>query len=68
MSPEPVPPSSSFEEAARRVEAELRRWLASFNDEVLPSLRRDGSAALRAAAGKLAQLADALVRSQPRQP
>jgi hypothetical protein len=68
MSPEPVPPSSSFEEAARRVEAELRRWLASFNDEVLPSLRRDGSAALRAAAGKLAQLADALDRSQPRQP
>ncbi len=68
MPPEPVPPSSSFEDAARRVEAELRRWLASFNDEVLPSLRRDGSVALRAAAGKLAQFADALDRSQPRQP
>ncbi len=68
MPPDPVPPSSSFEEAARRVEAELRRWLVSFNDEVLPSLRRDGSAALRAAAGKLSQFADALDRSQPRQP
>ena len=56
--------SSSFEETARRVEAELRRWIANFNDEVVPVLRRDGGKALRAAADKLAQLADRLDREQ----
>lgn len=55
---------SSFEEAARRVEAELKRMIANFNDEVVPSLRRDGGKALRAAAAKLAQLADALDRAR----
>lgn len=56
--------TSSFEEAARRVEAEARRFVATFNDDVVPTLRRDGGKALRAAAEKLARLADALDRSR----
>lgn len=56
--------SSSFEEAARRVEAEVRRLVATFNDEVVPSIRQDGGKALRLAAEKLAKLADALERSR----
>jgi len=59
------PASSSFEEAARRAEAEVRRWIATFNDEVVPSLRQDGGKALRAAAEKLARLADSLDRAAP---
>ncbi|HXR96954.1 MAG TPA: hypothetical protein VN709_03840 [Terriglobales bacterium] len=60
----PNPPSSSsFEEAARKVEAEVKRLINVVNDEVVPSLRQDGGKALRAAAQKLAQLADSLDRS-----
>ena len=64
MPQDPTSTSSSFEDAARRVEAELRRWMANFNDEVVPVLRRDGGKALRAAAEKLAQLADRLDRER----
>jgi len=59
-----MPGSNDFEEAARRVEAEVRRWIANFNDEVVPSLRKDGGKALRAAAQKMAQWADALDKSK----
>lgn len=63
--PEQSPPSSSsFEEAARRVEAEVKRWIASFNDQVVPALRQDGGKALRVAAEKLHRLADTLDRSR----
>ena len=58
------PPSSSFEEAARRVEAEVKRWIANFNDQVVPALRQDGGKALRVAAEKLQRLADTLDRSR----
>ncbi|MGH9395198.1 MAG: hypothetical protein ACRD1E_13575 [Terriglobales bacterium] len=58
------PSSSSFDEAVRRVEAEVKRWVAAFNDQVVPSLRVDGSKALRAAAEKLQRLADTLDRSR----
>ncbi|MGH9483321.1 MAG: hypothetical protein ACRD1L_14630 [Terriglobales bacterium] len=62
----PTEPSagSSFEDAARRVEAEVRRLIATFNDDVVPSLRQDGGKALRLAAEKLAKLADTLDRSR----
>ena len=56
--------SSAFEEAARRVEAELKRWMAEFNSEVMPAMRRDGGKALRTAAEKLHQLADRLDRER----
>lgn len=51
---------SSFEETARRVENEVRRWITSFNDEVVPALRRDGGKALHRAAEKLHQWAETL--------
>ncbi|HVB39721.1 MAG TPA: hypothetical protein VNE83_02390 [Terriglobales bacterium] len=60
MAPHNPASSFSFEETARRVEADLRRWISSFNDEVVPALRRDGGKALRRAAEKLAQFADTL--------
>jgi hypothetical protein len=44
-------------EAALRVEEDLRRVVAYINDQVVPDIRRDGSQALRAAAGQLQQLA-----------
>jgi len=58
------PSSSRFEEAAKRIETEVKRLLANVNDEVVPALRRDGGKALRAAAEKLAQLAESLDRSR----
>lgn len=64
MSPHNPASSFSFEETARRVEADLQRWIASFNDEVVPALRRDGGKALRLASEKLSRLADTLDRAQ----
>lgn len=62
MTAQPTDASSSFEEAARRIEAEVRRWIANFNDEVVPAVRRDGGQALRRAARKLQEMADRLDR------
>lgn len=64
----PSTPSSppSFEDTARRVETEVKRWIQVMNDQIVPSLRQDGGKALRAAAEKLAKLADALERERPR--
>ena len=67
MAPHNSASSFSFEETARRVEdleTEVRRWIACFNNEVVPALRRDGGKALRLAAGKLVQLADTLDEAQ----
>jgi hypothetical protein len=64
MTAQPTDASSSFEEAARRVEAEVRRWIANFNDEVVPAVRRDGGQALRRAAQKLQEMADKLDRDR----
>ncbi|HEY7855665.1 MAG TPA: hypothetical protein VIC32_04420 [Terriglobales bacterium] len=55
--------TSSFDEAARKVEAEVKRLIKVVNDEVVPSLRQDGGKALRTVAQKLSQLADSLDRS-----
>lgn len=63
----PSTPSSSpsFEDTARRVETEVKRWIQVMNDQIVPSLRQDGGKALRVAAEKLAKLADALERERP---
>lgn len=58
--PPTSPPSASFEDAARRVETEVKRWIQVMNDQIVPSLRQDGGKALRVAAEKLAKLADSL--------
>lgn len=57
------PPSSGFEETTRRIEADVRRLIATLNDEVVPKLRQDGGRALHRVADKLHQLADSLDRS-----
>jgi hypothetical protein len=44
-------------DAGARVEEDLRRVLTYINDEVVPDVRRNGSAALRAAAAELQKLA-----------
>lgn len=64
MPPTDPSSSSSFEEAARRVEAEVKRWIQTMNDQVVPSIRKDGGKALRAAAEKLAKLAESLERER----
>ncbi|HWG38477.1 MAG TPA: hypothetical protein VN690_12245 [Terriglobales bacterium] len=46
------------------MEAEVKRWIANFNDQVVPALRQDGGKALRVAAEKLHRLADTLDRSR----
>ncbi len=43
--------------AAGQVEADLKRWIAYFNDEVVPDVRRNGSSALKSAAAELDKLA-----------
>jgi len=57
--------ASSFEDAARRVESELKRLVATINNEIVPSLRQDSGKALRVVAEKLGKLADSLDRSAP---
>ena len=44
-------------EAAATVEEELRRVVTYINDEVVPEVRQNGSAALRAAAAEMERLA-----------
>lgn len=63
MSPEPYRTSSPgwetrLREAAAHVETDLRRLVDYLNDEVVPDVRRNGSAALRSAAGELQRLAE----------
>lgn len=56
-----------IQEAEVRAEEELRRVIQYMNDEVIPDVRRNGSAALRAAAAKLQRLAESM-DAGPRQP
>ncbi|GGG64104.1 hypothetical protein [Edaphobacter dinghuensis] len=44
-------------EAGTRVEEDLRRFVTYFNEEIVPDVRRNGSAALRSAAAELNRLA-----------
>lgn len=56
---------ASFEEAARRADAEIRRLIAVMNDQIVPAIRQDSGKALRAVAEQLHKLADSLERSKP---
>jgi len=47
-------------EASARVEEDLRNVISYINDEVVPDVRRHGSAALRTAAQELRKLAERL--------
>lgn len=55
---------ATFEEAARRAEAEVKRLIAVMNDEIVPAIRQDSGKALRLVAEQLHKLADALDRSK----
>jgi len=68
-----MPSSNPFEEfgrkvdehinnAAPRVEEDVRRVIAYLNDEVVPKVRQNSSEALRIAAEQLRKLADHLER------
>jgi hypothetical protein len=48
----------SFEDVGRRVDTEVEEVIRWFNDDVVPSMRRHSSSALRKAAEKLSQFAD----------
>jgi SMC interacting uncharacterized protein involved in chromosome segregation len=50
-------------QAAPRVEEEVRKVIAYLNDEVVPEVRQNSSKALRAAAEQLAKLAELLDRN-----
>ena len=45
-------------EAAKRMEEEGEKFIAYFNNEVVPAIRNNSSKALRTAAEKLSQLAN----------
>lgn len=51
---------SSAEEAARWAEDELKRLVGTFNDEVVPAIRKDGGRALRLLSEKLTRIAEHL--------
>ncbi len=55
------PPLEGFEQrlrdAATSVESEVKRLITYINDEVVPDVRRNGSAALRSAAAEIDRLA-----------
>ena len=54
--------------AAAQVETDLKRWIAHFNDEVVPDVRRNGSSALKAAAVELDKLARRMDTHDPHPP
>ncbi len=67
MSPAPNPPPPNqrpfdqrLQEAAKRAEEELRRFVNYLDAEVVPEVRRNSSTALRAAATRLQKLADGM--------
>lgn len=49
-----------LQDAGRKLEAEAERLMAYLNKEVVPVVRSDSTRAVRAAADRLAQLADHL--------
>ena len=49
-----------FQEAGSRLEEELRKAVRFVDEEVVPEVRRGGSAALRTASEELRKLADRL--------
>lgn len=63
QSPPRQPWESRVREAAAHVESDLRKLVAYINDEVMPDVRRNGSSALRSAAGELHRLAERMDES-----
>ena len=51
------PIEQRLREAASNVEQDVKRLISYFNDEVVPDVRRNGSAALRLAAAEIDRLA-----------
>lgn len=58
MSDPQKPFEGRLRDAGERLEEELRRAVKFIDDEVVPEVRRNSSAALRLAADKLRQLAE----------
>ena len=58
MNNENRPLDERLRDAGERVEEELRRAVRYIDEEVVPEVRRNGSAALRAAGDRLRKLAD----------
>jgi hypothetical protein len=59
-SPNQKPLEQRLEEAARRAEEDLRRFVRYLDAEVVPEVRRHSSTALRTAAQHLQHLADTM--------
>ena len=61
------PLEQRLQDAAKRAEEELHRFVKYVDDEVVPEVRRNSSTALRAAAVRLQKLAETLdnARSNP---
>jgi hypothetical protein len=55
-------------DAGTRVEEDLKRVIAYINDEVVPEVRKNGSAALRVAAEQLEKLAQKMEERAGRPP
>jgi hypothetical protein len=70
MSTTPPPGSAGagrrIEEAMERIEAEVRRAIEYFNDEVVPQIRSESVVAMRKTADRLRELADRF--EQPKGP
>jgi hypothetical protein len=61
MSPDPQKPlDQRLQDAAKRAEEELRRFVNYLDTDVVPEVRRNSSTALRAAAVRLQKLAEQL--------
>lgn len=62
-----TPWESRLSEAAGHVEEDVQRLILYINDEVVPGVRRNGSAVLKSAAAELQRLAERMesVRHQP---
>jgi hypothetical protein len=52
------PWENKLREAAEHVEKDVQRVIQYLNDEVVPDVRRNGSAALRSAAAELHKMAE----------
>lgn len=53
-------------EAARKMEQEGEKFIAYFNNEVVPAIRTNSTKALRTAAEKLSQLANYMDQKTPK--
>lgn len=58
------PWEARMQDVIRSAEEEVKRLVTYLNDEVMPDVRRNGSSALRAAAGELHKLAERMDESK----